>query len=68
MDIDTRKWDAQLVRECGGDELKVKLGADPVQGGKSVGRIGKWWRDRFGFSDGEWWLLGSFPHNPSRES
>jgi xylulokinase len=53
MDIDSRTWDDQLVGECGGDELRSKLGDEPVEGGKSLGGIGRWWQERFGFEAGE---------------
>ena len=53
MDIGTGKWDPELLRLCGGEELSQKLGEEPAEGGTNLGTISKWWVERFGFNDGE---------------
>ena len=50
MDVETLKWDYSLLEVCGGPSLRHKLGAEPILGGCSMGTIGKWWIDRWGFN------------------
>ncbi len=59
MDIDTRKWDQELLEFCGGKDLVTKLGGEPAEVGAASGRIGKWWQGRYGFSSGEQWCSGA---------
>jgi xylulokinase len=51
MEIETHKWSPQLLEICGGPSLRQKLGPEPVEGGSVIGTIGKWWVDRWGFSE-----------------
>ncbi|KAJ7931498.1 hypothetical protein B0H13DRAFT_2247568 [Mycena leptocephala] len=50
MDVLTCKWDDRLLDACGGSDLRSKLGPEPVPGGTSLGKIGDWWSQRWGFS------------------
>ncbi|KAK7033109.1 hypothetical protein R3P38DRAFT_2920737 [Favolaschia claudopus] len=50
MNVLTCKWDARLLNACGGPELRMKLGPEPVHGGTSLGKISDWWTRRWGFN------------------
>jgi xylulokinase len=50
MNVETLKWDQSLLEACGGPSLRHKLGPEPVLGGTSIGTIGKWWIDKWGFN------------------
>ncbi|KAI9012525.1 hypothetical protein CLU79DRAFT_770308 [Phycomyces nitens] len=50
MDITTHRWDNQLLKKCGGDQLANKLGLEPVEGGDVVGKIDGYYQKRYGFS------------------
>ncbi|KAJ6576398.1 hypothetical protein DFH09DRAFT_1276432 [Mycena vulgaris] len=50
MDVLTCKWDDRLLEACGGPALRSKLGPEPVPGGTTLGKIGKWWTSRWGFN------------------
>lgn len=50
MDITTYKWDSKLLEACGGPALRGKLGDEPVLGGVNLGKVSKWWVERWGFS------------------
>ncbi|KAM6497071.1 actin-like ATPase domain containing protein [Amanita muscaria] len=50
MNILTSKWDDSLLELSGGPELRNKLGPDPVSGGVVLGRIHRWWVDRWNFN------------------
>ena len=56
MSIKTRCWDDTLLHACGGPELRRKLGDEPVMGGTVLGKVGKWWVQRFGFREGMHYL------------
>jgi len=51
VDIQSGKWDQELLKLCGGDELRSKLGEEPAVGGTNLGKVSKWWVERFGFND-----------------
>ena len=53
MDLSSGKWDETLLQACGGPTLREKLGGEPVVGGTVLGKIGRWWVERYGFSSGE---------------
>ncbi|OCH96246.1 D-xylulose kinase [Obba rivulosa] len=53
MNIQTNRWEDKLLEECGGSELRVKLGPEPVPGGTVLGKISPWWVERWGFNPGE---------------
>ncbi|THH15260.1 hypothetical protein EW146_g5179, partial [Bondarzewia mesenterica] len=50
MNVLTCKWDNRLLDNCGGPELRAKLGPEPVPGGTVLGRIAQWWIERWGFN------------------
>lgn len=50
MEVETHKWSPKLLEICGGPSLRQKLGPEPAEGGAVIGKIGKWWVDRWGFS------------------
>ncbi|KAK0217843.1 hypothetical protein IW262DRAFT_1274547 [Armillaria fumosa] len=50
MEILSCKWDDELIRACGGPELRAKLGPEPVAGGTSLGTVSPYWVERWGFS------------------
>ncbi|EJU03510.1 D-xylulose kinase [Dacryopinax primogenitus] len=50
MDIETNKWDEKLLEASGGKELRAKLKGEPVPGGTVLGKVGKWWVDRYGLN------------------
>lgn len=52
MDIETCKWDDRLLEFCGGKELRGKLKGEPVPGGTVLGKVGKWWVERYGLNPG----------------
>lgn len=56
MDVLTCKWDDRLLDACGGSDLRSKLGPEPVPGGTSLGKIGDWWSQRWGFSPGAYFI------------
>ncbi|KAH8915036.1 actin-like ATPase domain-containing protein [Atractiella rhizophila] len=53
-DLKNKKWHPKLLEVVGGqgrgDELKRKLGDVELDGGRPVGKVGKWWVERFGFN------------------
>ncbi|KAG8880897.1 argininosuccinate synthetase [Tulasnella sp. 331] len=51
MDLNSGNWDEELLKLCGGDALRSKLGEEPASGGTDLGRVSKWWVDRFGFNE-----------------
>lgn len=53
MSIATQKWDDNLLRACGGPELREKLAGEPVAGGSVLGTVAQWWIKRYGFSTGK---------------
>ncbi|KAI0046224.1 actin-like ATPase domain-containing protein [Auriscalpium vulgare] len=50
MNVLTCKWDDRLLEACGGPELRAKLGPEPVPGGSTLGKVAKWWVERWGFN------------------
>ncbi|KAG9017157.1 hypothetical protein FRB90_001509 [Tulasnella sp. 427] len=50
MDIVSGKWDQELLKLCGGEALKEKIGDEPVGGGVSLGKVARWWVERYGFN------------------
>lgn len=54
MNRKQRGWNQELLKAIAGDdgaaELSRKLGTVETDGGRVVGRIGKWFVDRYGFS------------------
>lgn len=61
MNVLTYRWDEKLLEFCGGSELREKLGPEPAPGGTVLGKISKWWVQRWGFSPG---MLLSPSYNP----
>lgn len=57
MNVLTCKWDDVLLEACGGPELRAKIGPEPVVGGTILGRISKWWVERWGFNPGLHFIL-----------
>lgn len=53
MNVLTCKWDDTLLKACGGPELRSKLGPEPVEGGTVLGKISRWWTERWGFNPGQ---------------
>lgn len=52
MDIISGNWDQELLKLCGGEDLKEKIGEQPVGGGTNLGKVAKWWVERYGFNEG----------------
>jgi xylulokinase len=52
MDVASCRWDERLLRECGGPELREKIGPEPVLGGTVLGKVASWWVERWGFDPG----------------
>lgn len=52
MDVITCKWNDLLLEACGGPELRSKLGPEPVIGGTILGKVNKYFVDKWGFSPG----------------
>ncbi|KAH7098272.1 actin-like ATPase domain-containing protein [Auriculariales sp. MPI-PUGE-AT-0066] len=50
MDIATYKWNDKLLDACGGSTLRTKLGEEPVLGSTALGKVSRWWVERWGFS------------------
>ncbi|KAL4065880.1 hypothetical protein J3A83DRAFT_4098910 [Scleroderma citrinum] len=50
MNILTSRWEDSLLEACGGPELRAKLGPEPALGGSTLGKIGTWWVQRWGFN------------------
>ncbi|KAG8683524.1 hypothetical protein FRC08_014230, partial [Ceratobasidium sp. 394] len=55
MNVHTCKYDEKLLDICSGGngkgaELREKLGGEPVMGGTNMGKVSRWWVERFGFS------------------
>ncbi|KAG2220628.1 hypothetical protein INT45_014058 [Circinella minor] len=48
MNIETHRWEEKLLDHCGGSTLHEKLGLEPVEGGKSLGKISPYYVERFG--------------------
>jgi xylulokinase len=61
MSLSSRKWDTNLLHVVSGgnaDDLRSKLSGTsgdvgPALGGEVLGTIGKWWVERYKFSEGE---------------
>ncbi|KAG5220096.1 D-xylulose kinase [Salix suchowensis] len=49
MNVLTCKWDDRLLEACGGSALRYKIGPEPVPGGSNLGKVHKWWVERWGF-------------------
>jgi xylulokinase len=67
MNVHTCKYDEKLLDVCSGgkgkgDELRAKLGGEPVMGGTNMGKVSSWWVDRFGFNSG---MSCAFVFDPS---
>lgn len=52
MDIHSHKWITSILEHCGGNDLKDKLGPEPVEGGTALGNISSYFVTRYGFSPG----------------
>ncbi|QRV89014.1 FGGY-family carbohydrate kinase [Ceratobasidium sp. AG-Ba] len=53
MNVHTCKYDEKLLDVCSvgkGAQLREKLGGEPVMGGTNMGKVCKWWVERFGFN------------------
>ncbi|KAF8576471.1 actin-like ATPase domain-containing protein [Ramaria rubella] len=50
MNVLTMKWEDELLEACGSPSLRAKLGEEPVPGGSTLGKIGSWWVQRWGFN------------------
>ncbi|KAG8744615.1 hypothetical protein FRC10_009840 [Ceratobasidium sp. 414] len=55
MNVHTCKYDEKLLDICSGGngkgaELREKLGGEPVMGGTNMGKVSRWWVERFGFN------------------
>ncbi|KAG1054122.1 hypothetical protein G6F43_003842 [Rhizopus delemar] len=50
MNIETHRWEKQLLEECGGPDLANKLHSEPVEGGTVLGKINSYYVKRYGFS------------------
>ncbi|KAI9281146.1 hypothetical protein BY458DRAFT_450671 [Sporodiniella umbellata] len=50
MNIETHHWEKSLIEKCGGVDLQKKLGSEPVEGGHTLGNIGNYFVERYGFS------------------
>ena len=53
MNIETHRWEEKLLTHCGGSELRNKLGLEPVEGGKMLGKISRYYVERYGFHPGK---------------
>ncbi|RUS28906.1 FGGY family carbohydrate kinase [Jimgerdemannia flammicorona] len=51
MNVRTRRWEPELLKQCGGPELRDKLGEEPVEGGTVVGKIDEYWIKKWGFKE-----------------
>jgi len=60
VDIETQQWNQELLDFCGGAELRDKLGEEPIKGGTVVGKIGKYFVDKYGFNPGKRLYVASF--------
>ncbi|KAI8149428.1 hypothetical protein BJV82DRAFT_708310 [Fennellomyces sp. T-0311] len=49
MNIETHRWQEDLLTHCGGSELRTKLGLEPVEGGNALGKINPYYVERYGF-------------------
>lgn len=52
MNALTCKWEDKLLEICGGPMLREKLGTEPVGGGTVLGKVHRYWVERWGFSPG----------------
>ena len=52
MNVLTLKWEDELLVACGGPELRAKIGEEPIPGGSVLGKISRWWVERWGFNEG----------------
>ncbi|KAG5335380.1 hypothetical protein C0989_001300 [Termitomyces sp. Mn162] len=52
MDVITCKWSDILLNACGGPELRSKLGSEPVIGGTVLGKVSRYFVDKWGLSPG----------------
>ncbi|KAL1734024.1 hypothetical protein EV714DRAFT_203490 [Schizophyllum commune] len=50
MNVLTCKWEDKLLEAAGGPELRAKLGPEPVPGGTTLGKIDRYWVERWGFN------------------
>ncbi|KAG6866592.1 hypothetical protein C0991_002080 [Blastosporella zonata] len=50
MDVITCKWSDLLLNACGGPELRSKLGAEPVIGGTVLGKVSKFFVEKWGLN------------------
>ncbi|KAG6891180.1 hypothetical protein C0995_008432 [Termitomyces sp. Mi166 len=50
MNVMTCKWSDVLLEACGGPELRSKLGPEPVVGGTVLGKVSKYFVDKWGLS------------------
>ncbi|ORY98614.1 hypothetical protein BCR43DRAFT_522717 [Syncephalastrum racemosum] len=50
MNIETHRWQPNLVEHCGGPELIKKLALEPVEGGVQLGNIHPYFVERFGLN------------------
>ncbi|KAH0582832.1 hypothetical protein H2248_010738 [Termitomyces sp. 'cryptogamus'] len=50
MDVITCKWSDILLNACGGPELRSKLGSEPVIGGTVLGKVSRYFVDKWGLS------------------
>lgn len=53
MDLEKGEWDEELLKVCGDETLRGKLGEEPAPGGTNLGRVSSWWVERFGFNSGK---------------
>ena len=52
MNALTCKWEDKLLEVCGGPSLRGKLGPEPGGGGAVLGKIHKYWVEKWGFNPG----------------
>lgn len=52
MDINSHTWNKSLLQQCGGKDLYEKLSKEPVEGGVALGKINRYYVERFGFDPG----------------
>ncbi|KAG6812779.1 hypothetical protein H0H92_000549 [Tricholoma furcatifolium] len=50
MDVITCKWSDALLEACGGPELRTKLGPEPVIGGTVLGKVSKFFVEKWGMN------------------
>ena len=52
MDVLSRKWVDSILDVTGGQQLRGKIKAEPVQGGVTLGTVHPYWTRRWGFQQG----------------